>query len=334
MRLVPQLATILLTRFPLSPLHLFEACPVPSLARVEFRRSAMPSMMSEEREALETEERALKEALERLQATASERLESSGPTSDLSSSALRDIEEAQFQVRSFIQSVRAGFERASSNVVEEVVLASNLGARIADYLVRRALFDSKRVLSGVATTMLPALGVASERSTSPSPSSSSSSSSSSSTSSWLEDDSLAPFKEQLNSIERTRARSGDETSTSLFLLEASNEERQAAVASERRAEREQATREEVTALLTELWDEGAQRVGDALSIAAAAAADAVAKAIEPATPEAVSIVTQQMNLEAEAAAAAEAKERALAAAKKAWLASGGSGAMGLLSCRS
>jgi hypothetical protein len=72
--------------------------------------------------------------------------------------------------------------------------------------------------------MLPALGVASERSTSPSPSSSSSSSSSS-TSSWLEDDSLAPFKEQLNSIERTRARSGDETSTSLFLLEASNEER-------------------------------------------------------------------------------------------------------------
>ena len=71
MRLVPQLATILLTRFPLCPLHLFEARPVPSLARVEFRRSALPSMMSEEREALETEERALKEALERLQATAS-----------------------------------------------------------------------------------------------------------------------------------------------------------------------------------------------------------------------------------------------------------------------
>ena len=122
-------------------------------------------MMSEEREALETEERALKEALERLQATPSERLESSGPASDLSSSALRDIEEAQFQVRSFVQSVRVGFERASSNVVEEVLLASTLGARIADYLVRRALFDSKRVLSGVATTMLPALGVASERST-------------------------------------------------------------------------------------------------------------------------------------------------------------------------
>ena len=103
-------------------------------------------MMSEEREALETEERALKEALERLQATASERLESSGPASDLSSSALRDIEEAQFQVRSFIQSVRAGFERASSNVVEEVVLASNLGARIADYLVRRALFVTGALL--------------------------------------------------------------------------------------------------------------------------------------------------------------------------------------------
>ena len=290
----------------------------------------MPSMMSEEREALETEERALKEALERLQAKPSERLETSGPASDLSSSALRDIEEAQFQVRSFVQSVRVGFERASSNVVEEVLLASTLGARIADYLVRRALFDSKRVLSGVATTMLPALGVASERSTSPSHSSSSSSSSSSSTSSWLEDDSLAPFKEQLSSIERTRARSGDETSTSLFLLEASNEERQAAVASKRRAEREQATREEVSALLTELWDEGTQRVGEALSIAAAAAADAVAKAIEPATPEAASTavtaeaVAQQISFEAEAAAAAEAKERALAAAKKAWLASGGS----------
>ena len=44
------------------------------------------------------------------------------------------------------------------------------------------------------------------------------------------------------------------------------------------------------------------------------------------TPEAASTVTQQMIFEAEAAAAAEAKERARAAAKKAWLASGGSGA--------
>ena len=65
-----------------------------------------------------------------------------------------------------MQGVKADVERLTQNVGEKLVIESNLALKIGDYLIRRALFDTSRALTGGAAAFVAVLAPASSEETS------------------------------------------------------------------------------------------------------------------------------------------------------------------------
>ena len=117
-----------------------------------------------ERQALDDEEAALQKAIEELTNSSNQAARSPEYDSELRSGTLRDIEKVSMDVRSFVQGVKANVERLTSTVSDKLVIESNLALRIGDYLLRRALFDTSRALTGAAATAVAVLAPASAES--------------------------------------------------------------------------------------------------------------------------------------------------------------------------
>ena len=77
----------------------------------------------------------------------------------LKSSLLRGAASFAFELRSFLEGSKRDLERVQNSVVDKVKMDATLAARAADWVVRRAILDSGRVL-GAAASSFAALGPA------------------------------------------------------------------------------------------------------------------------------------------------------------------------------
>jgi len=77
----------------------------------------------------------------------------------LKSSVLRGAASLAFELRSFLEGSKRDLERVQNSVVDKVKMDATLAARAADWVVRRAILDSGRVL-GAAASSFATLGPA------------------------------------------------------------------------------------------------------------------------------------------------------------------------------
>ena len=202
---------------------------------------------------LDEEERVLRNAIESLDSSP-DGPASSSYESELRSSTLRDVERLSLEVRSFVQGVRADVERLVDTAGDKLKMESSLAVRIGDYLLRRALLDTSRALTGAANVAVAVLAPAAA---------SSSNASGNATSSASLDDSPAPFAQRSRAISRTRAMSGAAAEETSLLLAAAQEDADVdASAREEWESRDAQARDDAAVVVEELWNLAARQVGE------------------------------------------------------------------------
>ena len=199
------------------------------------------------------EEAALRQAIEEIAESYRDGGGGDGDPVELPSEALsdtvRDAEKVRYEVRSFVEGVRADLERLQGRAIEKLRVDATTSLRIADFLLRRALLDTTRALSGAVSAVAGAL-----------PGAAPPTEAEEDDEAAVAKDSPTPFSERLDAIQKTRAKSGADE-TQLLALGAATTDDAAAKRAEaaRRFARDEETKEEAALLLGEAWSAAAKR---------------------------------------------------------------------------
>ena len=199
------------------------------------------------------EEAALRQAIEEIAESYRDGGGGDGDPVELPSEALsdtvRDAEKVRYEVRSFVEGVRADLERLQGRAIEKLRVDATTSLRIADFLLRRALLDTTRALTGAVSAVAGAL-----------PGAAPPTEAEDDDEAAAAKDSPTPFSERLDAIQKTRAKSGADESQLLALGAATTDDAAAKRAeAARRFARDEETKEEAALLLGEAWSAAAKR---------------------------------------------------------------------------
>ena len=187
----------------------------------ESRRQYGRLLDTEQEDALRGAFAAIKEDEQR---AASERASAGGYESD----TLKGVSTFAYELRSFAQGARDALDQIAQSVYNRALLDSRIAVQTAEYLLRRAIFDSGRILSA-ASTAVAALSPAASSSTM--------------------SGGAAPFERMLGRISTTRSLGAAPTAADA--ADAATEEERQAAQDKAAAERQAMMREEAGSLLRE-----------------------------------------------------------------------------------